>query len=149
VSVLVTRNRLGNGQKYARYNNTCTRCFIREVVEPKRWVDHKRRRITFLAAIMKKLAGVDQDAAAHRLGNGVPLSTIIEKKQIPASRADNRVGSGGRAWHYAFARVSNHSLVAMHRERGVWSAPADMDENNPIRPYCSRLIGGPQISLTR
>jgi hypothetical protein len=62
---------------------------------------------------------------------------------------DGRVGSGGHAWHYALARMSNHSLVAKHRDRIVWQAPADFDERNPSKPYCSRLIVGPQTSPTR
>jgi hypothetical protein len=59
---------------------------------------------------------------------------------------DDRVGSEGHTWHFAFARMSNHSLVAKHRERGVWSAPADMDERNPSKSYCSRLIVGSQTA---
>jgi hypothetical protein len=62
---------------------------------------------------------------------------------------EDRVGAGGDAWHYAFARMSNHSLVARHRDRVVWGAPADMDEHNPSKPYCSRSIVGPQMSATR
>jgi hypothetical protein len=62
---------------------------------------------------------------------------------------DDRVGDLGHAWHYAFARMSNHSLVAKHRDRDVWGVPADMDERNPSKPYCSRLIFGPRTLPTR
>jgi hypothetical protein len=62
---------------------------------------------------------------------------------------DGRVGSGGQTWHYAFARMSNHSLAAKHRNQVVWQAPADMDERNPSKPYCSRLSVGPQSSPPR
>jgi hypothetical protein len=62
---------------------------------------------------------------------------------------DDRVGDGGHAWHYAFARMSNHSLVAKHRDRVVWGMPADLDETNPSKPYCSRSIFGPRTSPIR
>jgi hypothetical protein len=59
---------------------------------------------------------------------------------------DDRVGSRGHAWHYAFARMSNHSLVAKHGDRIAWQVPADMDETNPSKPYCSHSIVSAQIS---
>jgi hypothetical protein len=62
---------------------------------------------------------------------------------------DERPGTGGRAWHYAFARMSNHSLVAKHHDRVVWGVPADMDQANPSKPYCSLWDVGPPISPTR
>ena len=61
---------------------------------------------------------------------------------------DDRPGEGGHAWHYAFARMSNHSLVAKHRDRVVWEAPADMDDNNPTKPYCIRWDVGPRTLPT-
>jgi hypothetical protein len=57
---------------------------------------------------------------------------------------DDRPGAGGHAWHYAFARMSNHSLVAKHRDLVVWGVPADTDETNPSKPYCSRWDVGPR-----
>ena len=62
---------------------------------------------------------------------------------------DDRPGAAGHAWHYAFARMSNHSLVAKHRDRVVWGAPADMDETNPSKPYRSRWDVGPRTLRTR
>jgi hypothetical protein len=61
---------------------------------------------------------------------------------------DDRAGDGGHAWHYAFARMSNHSLVAKHRDRVVWGVPADMDETNPSKPYCSRWDVGARMLPT-
>jgi hypothetical protein len=62
---------------------------------------------------------------------------------------DDRPAEGGPAWHYAFARMSNRSLVAKHRDRIVWEAPADKDDNNPAKPYCVRWDVGPRTPRTR
>jgi hypothetical protein len=62
---------------------------------------------------------------------------------------DDRPGEGGHAWHYAFARMSSHSLVARHRDRVVWGVPADNDNNDPTKPYCVRWDVGPRTSGTR
>jgi hypothetical protein len=57
---------------------------------------------------------------------------------------DERPGSEGTTWHYAFVRMSNRSLTASHRERPVWDAPRDRDDNNPHKPFCVRWDVGPK-----
>jgi hypothetical protein len=57
---------------------------------------------------------------------------------------ERRASEGGTAWNYAFARMSNRSLAARHRERPVWDAPRDRDDNNPQKPYCVRWDVGPK-----
>ena len=57
---------------------------------------------------------------------------------------DERPGSGGPAWHYAFARMSNRSLTARHRDQPVWEVPHDRDDNNPRKPFCVRWDVGPK-----
>ena len=57
---------------------------------------------------------------------------------------EERPGSDRTAWHYAFARMSNRSLTARHRDRPVWNAPRDRDDNNPTKPYCVRWDVGPK-----
>ena len=57
---------------------------------------------------------------------------------------EERPGSDRTAWHYAFARMSNRSLTARHRNRPVWNAPRDRDDNNPTKPYCVRWDVGPK-----
>jgi hypothetical protein len=62
---------------------------------------------------------------------------------------DDRPDGGSPTWHYAFARMSNRSLVAKHRDRVVWEASADKDDNNPTKPYCVRWDVGPRTLRTR
>ena len=57
---------------------------------------------------------------------------------------DERPGSGGSAWHYAFARMSSRSLTARHRDQLVWEAPHNTDDNNPRNPFCVRWDVGPR-----
>jgi hypothetical protein len=57
---------------------------------------------------------------------------------------EERPGSDRTAWHYAFARMSSRSLTARHRDRPVWNAPRDRDDNNPTKPYCVRWDVGPK-----
>jgi hypothetical protein len=47
-------------------------------------------------------------------------------------------GPSGPSWYYAFARMSNHSLSARHKNQTVWEVPKDMDDQNPAKPYCVR-----------
>ena len=48
---------------------------------------------------------------------------------------EERPGEGGPAWHYAFARMSNHSLVARRQDRVVWEMPNDTSDTDPAKPY--------------
>ena len=57
---------------------------------------------------------------------------------------DVRPGDGGPAWHYAFGRMSNHSLSARHRDRLVWELPLNPDDHDPSQPYCVRWDVGPR-----
>jgi hypothetical protein len=62
---------------------------------------------------------------------------------------DERPAEGGPAWHYAFARMSNHSLAAKYRERVVWEAPIDTNDTDPTKPYCVRWDVGPRTEPNR
>jgi hypothetical protein len=62
---------------------------------------------------------------------------------------DDRPAGGTPAWHYAFARMSNRSLVAKHHDRVVWDAAADQEDNNPAKPYCVRWDVGPRAPRRR
>jgi hypothetical protein len=57
---------------------------------------------------------------------------------------DEPPGEGGPAWHYAFARMSNHSLAAKRRDRVVWETPIDANDTDPRKPYCVRWDIGPR-----
>lgn len=57
---------------------------------------------------------------------------------------EERQGPEGPAWHYAFARMSDHSLSARHHDRTVWEVPRDTDNGNPTKPYCCRWDVGPR-----
>jgi hypothetical protein len=52
-----------------------------------------------------------------------------------------------REGHYAFARMSNHSLAARHRDRLVWEAPVDTDDHDPTKQCCVRWDVGPREPL--
>ncbi len=62
---------------------------------------------------------------------------------------DERPAEGGPAWHYAFARMSNHSLAAKHRDRVVWEVPVDANDTDPAKPYCVRWDVGPRTASDR
>jgi hypothetical protein len=62
---------------------------------------------------------------------------------------DARPAEGRLVWHSAFARMSDHSLIAKHRDRVVWEVPADTDNNNPTRPYWVRWDVSPTMPPTR
>lgn len=57
---------------------------------------------------------------------------------------DVRPGEGGPAWHYAFGRMSNHSLTAKHRDRVVWEMAFEPDDHNPTHSYRVRWDVGPR-----
>ncbi len=57
---------------------------------------------------------------------------------------DVRPADAGPAWHYAFGRMSNHSLSAKHRDRLVWELPMNRDDHDPSQPYCVRWDVGPR-----
>jgi len=62
---------------------------------------------------------------------------------------DERPAEKGPAWHYAFARMSNHSLAAKRRDRVVWEVPGDTNDTDPAKPYCVRWDVGPRVRPTR
>ncbi len=55
---------------------------------------------------------------------------------------EERPGEGGPAWHYAFARMSNHSLIARRQERIVWEMPIDTNDTDPARSRLLRAARG-------
>jgi hypothetical protein len=57
---------------------------------------------------------------------------------------EERSGSDGPAWHYGFARMSNHSLSAKHNDRLVWEAAAEPNNGDPAKPYFVRWDVRPQ-----
>ncbi len=71
---------------------------------------------------------------------------------------DDRPGAGGHAWHYAFARMSNHSLAAKHRDRVVWgrrpiwtrpTRPSRIVANGTLAPGCCQPIELAPVPLSR
>ena len=61
---------------------------------------------------------------------------------------DERTGDGGPAWHYSFARMSNHSLAAKRKDRIVWEAPVDPHDTDPAKPYFVRWDAEPRVRAT-
>jgi hypothetical protein len=57
--------------------------------------------------------------------------------------------AGRPVWHFAFARMSDHSLVAKHRDSVVWEVAANTDNINPAKPCCVRWDVGPPMARTR
>ena len=53
------------------------------------------------------------------------------------------------AWHYAFARMSNHSLAAKRQDRVVWEMPVDPNDTDPAKPYWVRWDVGPRGRTNR
>jgi hypothetical protein len=51
---------------------------------------------------------------------------------------EERPGDGGPAWHYAFARMTSHSLSASHRDRLVWEVPQLADYTSSTGTYSAR-----------
>ncbi len=52
---------------------------------------------------------------------------------------EERTGANGPAWHYAFAKMTNHSLAMRHRDRVVWEVSQDRDYYTDFtRPYFVR-----------
>jgi hypothetical protein len=49
---------------------------------------------------------------------------------------EERPGEGGPAWHYAFGRMTSHSLSASHRDRPVWEVAHEPNDTNPSGTYC-------------
>jgi hypothetical protein len=57
---------------------------------------------------------------------------------------EERRGAAGPAWHYAFAKMTNHSLAMRHRDRVVWEVPQDRDYyTDATRPYFVRWDEAP------
>ncbi len=56
---------------------------------------------------------------------------------------DERPGKTGSAWHFAFARMSNHSLAAKRGDHIVWEVAADPNDTDAAKPYCVRWDVGP------
>jgi hypothetical protein len=57
---------------------------------------------------------------------------------------EERPGSAGPAWHYAFAKMTNHSLAMRHGDRVVWEVPQDGEYyTDPTRPYFVRWDEAP------
>ena len=48
---------------------------------------------------------------------------------------EERPGPEGPAWHFAFARMTSHSLTARHRGTMVWEVPRALDYTNPSGTY--------------
>jgi hypothetical protein len=57
---------------------------------------------------------------------------------------EERPGADGPAWHYAFARMTSHSLAAHHRDRVVWETTLDRDYTNPSNTYFVRWAPAPR-----
>ena len=55
-----------------------------------------------------------------------------------------REEKGQPAWHYAFARMTDHALEARLRDRTVWEVPKDQGGDRFHGPYCVRWDVGPR-----
>jgi hypothetical protein len=57
---------------------------------------------------------------------------------------EERPAADGPAWHFAFAKMTNHSLAMRHRDRVVWEVPQDQDYyTDSTRPYFVRWDEAP------
>ena len=88
-------------------------------------------------------ATADKDGAS-RPSDGALFGFVMATDPEAWLVIDERSGPGGTAWHYAFARMSDRSLTARHRDQPAWEAPHDRDANNPRKPFCVRWDVGPK-----
>jgi len=112
-------------------------------------VDTEPTELRLLPQPVARFAGADANATtdaggASRSLDGALFGFVLATDPEAWVVIDERPGSGGPAWHYAFARMSSRSLTGRHRERRVWDAPRDRDDNNPRKPYCVRWDVGPR-----
>jgi hypothetical protein len=112
-------------------------------------VDTEPTELRLLPQPVARFAGGDANATADAGGlarppDGALFGFVLATDPEAWLVIDERPGPGGPAWHYAFARMSNRSLTARHRERPVWDAPRDRDDNNPRKPFCVRWDVGPR-----
>jgi hypothetical protein len=57
---------------------------------------------------------------------------------------EERPGPDGPAWHYAFAKMTNHSVAMSHGDKVVWEVPQDREYyTDPTRPYFVRWDEAP------
>jgi hypothetical protein len=57
---------------------------------------------------------------------------------------EERAGAAGQDWHYAFAKMTNHSLAMRLGDRVVWEVPPDRDYyTDSTRPYFVRWDEAP------
>jgi len=106
-------------------------------------VDTGPTELRLLPQPVARFGGKDANANL-RAGDGALFGFVLATDPEAWLVIDERPGPEGIAWHYAFARMSTRSLAARHRERPVWDAPRDRDDQNPGKPYCARWDVGPK-----
>jgi hypothetical protein len=112
-------------------------------------VDTEPNELRLLPQPVARFAGGDANATADaggaaRLPDGALFGFVLATDPEAWLVIDERPGSGGPAWYYAFARMSSRSLTARHRDQRVWEAGHDSDDNNPRKPFCVRWDVGPR-----
>jgi hypothetical protein len=84
------------------------------------------------------------ESVAEGAPDGALFAFVLTTDPEALLLIEERATDGASAWHYAFARMTNHSLSARHRDRVVWEAAKDPDDGNPTKPYCTRWDVGPR-----
>ena len=83
-------------------------------------------------------------SGAGRAPDGALFAYVLTTDPEAWLLIEERPAGDGPAWHYAFARMTNHSASAKHGNRTVWSVEKDPDDGNPGKPFCSRWDVGPK-----
>ena len=87
-------------------------------------------------------------ARTERSADGALFAFVLTTDPEAWLVIDERPAEGEKgtanAWHYAFARMTSHSLAAKHRDQLVWEVARDPDDGFPGKPFCSLWDVGPK-----
>jgi hypothetical protein len=79
-----------------------------------------------------------------RSSDGAVFAFVLATDPEAILVLEERPGAAGPAWHYAFAKMTNHSLAMRHGGRVVWEVPQDREYyTDPTRPYFVRWDEAP------
>lgn len=99
------------------------------------FVDHEKGR-TELRLLSQPIFRNEPTPQAES-GDGALFSYVLGTDPEVLLLIADRPGPDGRAWHYAFARCSTHSLRATHRGDTVWEVEKEHpgQGDSPTKPY--------------
>ena len=100
--------------------------------------------LRMLSRPVYRFPSMDYSGSAGESPDGALFAFVLTTDPEAWLLIEQRRDGGDWAWYYSFARMTNHSVSAKHRERVVWSVEQDPDDGNPGKPFCSRWDVGPK-----